>query len=770
MTPLTLESGAEKSFNTHGIGVDAESRAARPIPGVFLMSNSLETGGSERQFSVLARSLDPSHFRVHLGCIMRQGPFLAGLGDVAEFPLGNSLYGVPSIRTRLNLAEHLKQHRIAIAHAFDFYTNLTLMPAARWAGIPVLIGSQRQLGDLLTWKQERAQAAVLRWCDMVVCNSRAAAARLHELGLRAGQLTVIGNGLPTEAFAETAPALPLVRGVVRVGMIARMNLREKNHALFLRVAAGLHSRFPNLEFVLVGDGPLRPELEQEAATLGLGDKAIFLGDRRDIPSVLAALDLTVQPSASESLSNVILESMAMGVPVVANRIGGNCELLAENRGVLVPPNNREAFIAALGQLVCDAAMRECMGRNAREFALANFTLERMRERHVQLYTQLLERKGRRRGRVFSASSGTEKPARKKIAIVAASLRYVGGQSVQAELLLRHWKNDRDAEVKFIPIDPLFPSPLRWIERIPLLRTIVRQPIYLYELWRGLGDADIAHIFSASYWSFLVAPAPAWMIARWRGKKTLIHYHSGEARDHLERFRSAQPILNRADRLVVPSGFLVDVFREFGLKSEAIPNIVDTSQFSFRARRPLRPHLVCTRGFHAYYSVDVVVRAFAEVQKRLPDARLDLVGGGESEAEIRGLVKRLNLSGVEFKGVVARQEIGRCYDAADIFINGSRLDNMPVSILEAFASGLPVLTTEPEGMRYVVEHERTGLLSPVGDAQALADNVIRVLKNPELAQRLIANAQREMERYSWPIVRGQWWKLYCEMMDSVPSMR
>jgi glycosyltransferase involved in cell wall biosynthesis len=289
------------------------------------------------------------------------------------------------------------------------------------------------------------------------------------------------------------------------------------------------------------------------------------------------------------------------------------------------------------------------------------------------------------------------------------------------------------------------------------------------LWKGLRDADIAHIFSASYWSFMVAPTPAWMIARLRGKKTLIHYHSGEARDHLQSFRSARPILKRADSLVVPSGYLVDVFREFGLAASVVPNIVDLSQFSFRARDPLRPHLVCTRGFHTYYSIDVVVRAFAEVAREFPGAQLDLVGGGPAEFDIRELVKELKLSGVNFCGVASRTDIGHFYNRADIFINASRLDNMPVSILEAFASGTPVASTAPEGMRYLVDHERTGLLSDVGDSQALAQNVIRLLHEPALAARLAANAHKESRRYSWPIVRQQWLEVY-ESLTQKSSVR
>jgi glycosyltransferase involved in cell wall biosynthesis len=219
------------------------------------------------------------------------------------------------------------------------------------------------------------------------------------------------------------------------------------------------------------------------------------------------------------------------------------------------------------------------------------------------------------------------------------------------------------------------------------------------------------------------------------------------------------VLKATDRLVVPSGYLVDVLREFGLAAQAIPNIVDVSQFSFRVRRPLRPHLVCTRGFHPYYCVDLVVLAFAEVQKAFPDAQLDLVGGGPLEADIRNLVRKMKLTGVDFKGVAARSEIGRFYDEADIFINASRLDNMPVSVLEAFASGMPVVSTEPEGMRHLVEHGRTGLLSAPGDAAALAQNTIRILQDSELADRLVSNARQEFQRYSWPVVREQWLEVY-----------
>jgi glycosyltransferase involved in cell wall biosynthesis len=550
-----------------------------------------------------------------------------------------------------------------------------------------------------------------------------------------------------------------------------MNHRYKNQSGFLRIAAKIHQRMPNAEFVLVGDGPLRQELEREATSLGLGASAIFLGDRQDMPAVLASLDVAVNTSDSESLSNVILEAMAAALPVVAYEVGGNAELLSPQRGTLIPAGNEAAFADAVQNLLADSALRQQLGREALRFAQENFSLDRVRQRYVELYVTLLQKKIRvpHPSAYFATPKSPPKGSsakRLRVSIVAPSLRYVGGQSAQADLLLRHWQNDPDIDISFLAVDPPLPRILAWAERIPGLRTILREPIYFGRLWQGLKDVDVAHIFSAAYWSFLLAPAPAWFLARWsfakgkpRGARTLINYHSGEARDHLQRFRSAKFVLSRVDKIVVPSGYLVDVFGEFGLPASPVPNIVDLSQFRYRERNPLRPHLVCTRGFSRYYSVDVVVRAFAEIKKQYPEAKLDLVGNGPLEGDVRKLVADLNLTGINFAGVASRQEIGQYYDQADIFINASWLDNMPLSVIEAFASGTPVVTTSPECMPYLVEHERTGLLSQVGDEKALAANVVRLLRDPALAARLAQNAHDESRKYTWEAVREQWLNTY-----------
>lgn len=735
--------------------------SAGTVAPIFLMTDSFSTGGTERQFAALARSLNQNRFQIHPGCIQKKGEFLRGFEGSVQFPLGGNLYGPASWRMRLRLAQYLRRHRISIAHAFDFYTNLALLPAARSAGVPAVIGSHRQLGDLLGSAKFTAQLFAFQFCDRIVCNSYAAARVLLDHGIAKRKVVVIGNGLPQDAFAPAEPVLPRVRGVMRVGMIARMNTPSKNHALFLQAAARISPRLPNVEFIFVGDGPLRASLERQVSDWALGGRVCFLGDRSDVPGVLASLDLSVLPSSSESQSNSILESMAAGVPVIATDVGGNPELVGQGRGSLVEPDDADALARAIETALLNPKWRQETCHRAREFALQNFRLDDMSRRYEELYEDLLEEKNWRPA--VSQVSRTTQGRRLRVAIVAASSRYVGGQSVQAERLNRFWENDNDVEASFTAIDPPFPQWLSWADRIPGLRTLLRQPIYVRNLWRSLKGADIAHSFSASYWSFLTAPVPAWLVARACGAKVVIHYHSGEARDHLRRFRTAFPVLARAEKIVVPTGFLVNVFSDFGLRAEPIPNVIDLSQFRFRMRRPLRPHLICTRGFHPYYCADVVVRAFAEIQKQYPNAQLDLLGSGQTEEQIVKLVEKLRLTNVRFAGVVSRHNIADYYDGADIFINASRLDNMPVSILEAYASGLPVVSTAPEGIRYLVDDGETGLLSDVGKPEQLVANVLRLLSDPPLASKLANHGLAKCAHYEWRAVRGQWLNLYLSML-------
>ncbi len=352
----------------------------------------------------------------------------------------------------------------------------------------------------------------------------------------------------------------------------------------------------------------------------------------------------------------------------------------------------------------------------------------------------------------------------RIHLVAPSLDMVGGQAVQAARLVDRLSAERGLTVRLLPINPPFPTGLRWTRRIRYLRTAVNSFFYGASLLRNVPHADILHVFSASYTSFLLAPLPAILVGRAMGKGVILNYRSGEADDHLTRWRV---LMRRALRLphaiAVPSGYLVDVFERHGFHATPISNFVDTGRLPFRPRPRPQPLFLGNRNLEALYDVATTIRAFAVVQAEIPEARLVLAGDGSERASLEALVASLRLRNVTFLGRVTQEEMPRLYDEADVYVNSPRIDNMPGSIIEAFAAGLPVVSTSAGGIPYIAEHGRTALLVPPGDATALAACALQVLREPGLAERLTSEARREcQERYTWEAVAPRWLALYADV--------
>jgi glycosyltransferase involved in cell wall biosynthesis len=349
--------------------------------------------------------------------------------------------------------------------------------------------------------------------------------------------------------------------------------------------------------------------------------------------------------------------------------------------------------------------------------------------------------------------------RLRVALVAPSIGILGGQAIQAERLLHAWRNDPDIEAWLVPVNPPLPGPLRPFVRVKYLRTLITQLSYWPLLLRELRRADVVHVFSASYTSFLLAPLPACLVARLLGKPFVLNYRSGEAPDHLKRSALARYVLSRADRNVVPSRFLQEVFESFGVSADIIPNVIDLDRFRFRSRGPLTPRLLSTRNFEPLYNVQCTLRAFAIVQAREPDASLTLVGAGSLDRTLRRLAGRLGLHNVTFVGAVPPAEMWRYYAAADIYVQTPDIDNMPSSVLEAFASGLPVVSTAAGGVPAILTDGVHGLLAPMGDVGAIAANVLRLLDDQALAARLAHAARETCQRSTWRAVRERWVALY-----------
>ncbi len=361
------------------------------------------------------------------------------------------------------------------------------------------------------------------------------------------------------------------------------------------------------------------------------------------------------------------------------------------------------------------------------------------------------------------SRETDAPAPVRVVIVAPSLDILGGQAIQASRLLRRFGEERSLVVDFLPVNPRLPGPLRALQNVKYVRTVCTSIMYVGLLLFRLRRYDIIHVFSASYLSFLLAPAPAILVAWLYRLPVVLNYRSGEAEDHLARWRrTALPIIKLARYVVVPSGYLVDVFSRFGVSAQAISNFVEPTEFCFRARETLTPVFFSNRNLEPLYNVGCIIDAFKLIQAEYSDAKLVIAGDGSERGRLEARVCELALRNVTFLGRVAATRMADIYDQADIYLNSPNIDNMPTSVIEAFSCGLPVVTSNAGGIPYIVQHEQTGLIFEKGDHVALASQALRLLNSPTLAQTLISNARAACDQYRWPTICKSWVELYHDL--------
>lgn len=372
-----------------------------------------------------------------------------------------------------------------------------------------------------------------------------------------------------------------------------------------------------------------------------------------------------------------------------------------------------------------------------------------------------------RDKPVKASPGTVPRIRPiRVCLLGPSLDIVGGQAVQLDRLRQRLGQVPGIEVGFIPMNPRLPRPFRLLQRIKYVRTVATSIAYLTSLLWKVPRYDVLHVFSPSYWAFLLGPVPAMAVGRLYRRQVVLNYHSGEASDHLARWRTAVPLSRLAHAIIVPSGYLQEVFEAFGLQATAIHNFVDPDTIPHRIRTSARPRFLSNRNLEPLYNVACSIRAFARVQAAVPDARLTVAGYGSERSRLERLVEELGLANVHFTGRVAPDEMGRLLDEADVLLNSPDIDNMPLSLIEALAAGLPIVSTRTGGIPWIVRDGETGLLVSPGDDAAMAAAALRLLGNPSLVES-ISRAGRLFceQQYTWPAVEGQWVAAYRRLVQA-----
>lgn len=341
---------------------------------------------------------------------------------------------------------------------------------------------------------------------------------------------------------------------------------------------------------------------------------------------------------------------------------------------------------------------------------------------------------------------------------------MANQTLQLASLLR----EEGATVDLIQVNRPY-SPY-CIGRVKGIRAAFRLFPYLLHLWRSANEVQLFHIMANSGWSWHLFAAPAIWLASIRGKPVVVNYRGGEADSFFDKASSwIKPSLSRADAIIVPSGFLEAVFAKHGFSTRIVPNIIDLSRFkaegNFEASPKADfPRIIVTRNLEPIYDNATAVRAFSIVRRTFPTAKLTLAGSGPERQALERLAAGFDIAdAITFTGRVDNEVMAALYHSADVMINPSLVDNMPISVLEALASGVPVVSTNVGGVPYLVEHEKTALLVPAQDPEAMANAILLLLNDPAKADQIRKAGFESVLKYTWPHVRDRLFGVYKQVL-------
>lgn len=368
---------------------------------VLLLITELNVGGAERLLGQIAPRLSRQRYRVSVACLYGAGPVADDLRAAGVPVIDLGMRGKWDLRVIGRLLRLLREERVHILHAHLIHANLLGALVGRLARVPVVVATRHNVDIGGAWR-EWANRWLRGWRDAVVAVSdQVRWVEIERSGIDPARVILIRNGVPIEPFASPDPTatdrlrrkwkIPPTSPVI--GTLARFD-EQKGHVVLLEAMARVLQRRPRARALLVGEGPLRQAVEQKAHALGLSHAVVLTGLRRDVPQVLALLDLFVLPSLWEGLPVSVLEAMAAGRPVVATRVGGVPEAVEHGvTGLLVPPRDPRALAAAIIRLLEDAELRRSMGRAGRERVEQQFSIAATVRRTEALYERLLRQNG-----------------------------------------------------------------------------------------------------------------------------------------------------------------------------------------------------------------------------------------------------------------------------------------------------------------------------------------------------------------------------------------
>jgi glycosyltransferase involved in cell wall biosynthesis len=732
-------------------------RDSGPLRVTYVVPD-LGVGGAERHVTALLPALERHRFAASVICIGQRGALFeelvtAGIPARALHRRKRQLLGA-----LLDLVRELRRTRPDIVITRGYNAELLGRIAALLTRVPRTIVWVHDCGGLAPRTRVRRLADRMLNPLTSACYGVAEAQRPYlteVLGHRAAAMCIVRNGVDVSrpvpaADPATAAGLGIGPGEPVVGIVAALR-PEKDHATLLQAAGLVLDELPGTRFLIVGDGPLRPELARLADWLGIADRVIFTGARDDVGALLAVMDVVALSSYSECLPTAVLEAMAAGRPTVCTAVGGVGELVTEGvTGHLVPPRDPAALARQCVALLRDRDRARAMGRAGRARAEAEFAFPR----HVRDAETALEQTA---GRVHAPIRLT----------TVLDVNGIGGAELQLLSLFRRFDpavvTPRVVSLRHAaPLADEFRAsgfPVEVIGRAGRydLRTVPR----LVRRFRRDGT-DVVLVANYQQAALTLGRLAA-RLAGVRANVIAVHEMdlTGVGRRCLPRHDVETLFLSDALVLLAPSQRRY-LHREEGverlpwrrIREVVIPNGIELPEPPTAAqRRAARAALgLAPEEFVAGIVArltpekahEVLFEAVAKLAPSHPGLRLVVIGDGAREAQLRGLVRELGIAErVMFTGL--RHVAPQLLPGLDVACLCSQREAAPVSVIEAMAAGLPVVATAVGAVPDLVTDGEEGFLVPVDDSGALADRLARLAADPALRAGLGARARARAER-------------------------
>jgi len=372
---------------------------------VMFTINKLIIGGAEQQFLELVKGLDKNRFNTIVVTLYPGGELEEEVKNIPgiEYICLNrkSKYNIFTLFTIFRL---LRKNKVDIIQPFlTPATFFTLLPAVL-NGTRVKIvterGSMRRIISKGYSFYLRIEDMLTRFADMVIPNSKSGKDYLITRGIKASHITVVYNGINIQRLIPNSADIKRIRdtlgltGNTKVVGISASLTALKDHDTFLRAAQIVSGTIPKVKYFILGDGPLRQELETLARELGIESRVLFLGNQTEVSPYLSLLDVVcLSSNQPEGCSNAILEAMALGKPVVATRVGGNVELVEDGKtGLLVPIQDPKALADAILSLLNNPEQAREMGKQGKDRVAKDFSLERMVRDYEAIYEEAMKTK------------------------------------------------------------------------------------------------------------------------------------------------------------------------------------------------------------------------------------------------------------------------------------------------------------------------------------------------------------------------------------------